>query len=578
MFASTLAKAQTNAAKSPIRNVGSEHSLLAAQPSATRAGQAHRLSWSIGNQATLRRQRVGELGAGTSPASQMASRPASGPVPAVQFHLSRVPNPLSGGQVHNAARLGTNGTGSPLPYFDRIQKSFGRNSVAEAQAHIGANAGAACDAIGANAFTTAGHIAFAGTPNLRLAAHEAAHVVQQRSGLHLDGGVGRSGDRHEQHANAVADRVIRGESSEALLSQYAATGGSRGTAVQKDEKKKDEPPVPGNARKGEVRLKDDGGNITTEDDKEIRTEDPFEHSILIFNKEDKTWKRQMYTLVPDADGNMTKQMGPVEDISEARAKALKVMNQKTAPFAQETEAGAAARVASDDAILAAKQEAFDHKDEYPARLAKYQSDLADYKALPPDEKKKARQPQPPMAPPAVRPVNKSKTTKCVDWPAQVYTAAGVTSKGKITFGPPTTLNSWRTFDTNPEGPKAGDVYYIWDEVKKQAAHMGEFKSAVKIPPAEAGGKDTLQRWVVTDGGQGDGYEKVNFIYERQRIFDSADKHFYDKAADAGATTAGRRLEGWVDIDVQIADEAKARADKAAAAAPKSPAKADATKQ
>jgi hypothetical protein len=88
---------------------------------------------------------------------------------------------------------------------------------------------------------------------------------------------------------------------------------------------------------------------------------------------------------------------------------------------------------------------------------------------------------------------------------------------------------------------------------------------VKIPKDEAGGKETLQRWVVTDGGHGDGYEKVNFIYERQRIFDTADQHFYDKAADAGATTAGRRLEGWVDIDVQIADEKSKGADPAAAA-------------
>ena len=499
---------------------------------------------------------------GPTPATPVPEA-ASGPTASrVQFDFSRVPVHPPGAQIHEAARLGTSGPGTALPYLDRIQESFGRHPVAGVQAHTGGMALAASEAIGANAFTTAGHVAFAARPTLRVAAHEAAHVVQQRAGLSLEGGVGRFGDRHERHADAVAERVTRGESSEALLDQYAASGVPTGEVVQKDG-----PPVPGNARKGEVRLKADGENITTEDDKEIRTEDPFEHSILIFDKQNKTWKRQMYTLVPGPDGTTSKQMGAAEDISEARAKALKVMNQKTAPSAQETEAGAAARVAADDAVFNAKVEAFDHKDEYPARLAKYQSDLEAYNQLPAAEKKSAHKPQRPIAPPAVRPTTTSKTTKCVDWPAQVYGAAGVTSKSQISFTPPTTLNSWRTFDKHPEGPKAGDVYYIWDEVKNQAAHMGEFKSAVKIPKDQAGGKETLQRWVVTDGGQGDGYEKVNFIYERQRIFDSADLHFYDKAADAGATTAGRRLVGWVDIDAQIADEAaqKAGASKPAAA-------------
>jgi hypothetical protein len=502
------------------------------------------------------------------PVPQMASGPTAS---RVQFDFSRVAIHPPSAQIHEAARLGTSGPSTSLPYFDRIQKSFGGHSVAEAQAHTGAAAQAASESLGANAFTTAGHIAFAAPPNLRIAAHEAAHIVQQRAGLSLDGGVGRIDDRHERHADAVADRVMRGESSEALLDHYAATGGSMGPVVQKDE-----PKVPANAKKGEVRLKDDGENITTEDDKEIRTEDPFEHSILIFNKTDKTWKRQMYTLVHNSDGTTSKQMGPAENISEARAKALKVMNQKTAPSAQETAAEAAGRVASDDAIFEAKVEAFDHKSEYPARLAKYHSDLDAYKQLSSDEKKKAKKPQPPMNPPDVRPTKKSKTTKCVDWPAQVYGAAGVKSK-EVSFTPPKTLNSWRTFDQHPEGPKPGDVYYIWDEVNKQAAHMGEFKSAVKIPKDQAGGKETLQRWVVTDGGQGDGYEKVNFIYERQRIFDSANQHFYDKAADAGATTVGRRLVGWVDIDVQIADEAQKATAKPAAAASKPP-KADAAKQ
>jgi LysM repeat protein len=68
-------------------------------------------------------------------------------------------------------------------------------------------------------------VAFAGAPSLHTAAHEAAHVVQQRGGVQLLGGVGAAGDEHEQHANAVADAVVTGGSAEGLLDAYAPGGG-----------------------------------------------------------------------------------------------------------------------------------------------------------------------------------------------------------------------------------------------------------------------------------------------------------------------------------------------------------------
>jgi len=51
--------------------------------------------------------------------------------------------------------------------------------------------------------------------------------VQQRGGVQLKGGVGESGDAHEQHANAAADAVVQGKSAEGLLDRYAggATSG-----------------------------------------------------------------------------------------------------------------------------------------------------------------------------------------------------------------------------------------------------------------------------------------------------------------------------------------------------------------
>jgi hypothetical protein len=45
--------------------------------------------------------------------------------------------------------------------------------------------------------------------------------VQQRGGVQLKGGVGQTGDAYEQHADQVADAVVRGESAEAVLDQHA---------------------------------------------------------------------------------------------------------------------------------------------------------------------------------------------------------------------------------------------------------------------------------------------------------------------------------------------------------------------
>ena len=134
--------------------------------------------------------------------------------------------------THAAAAHGTASGGGALPFRDAIQASFGRHDVGHVQAHVGGAASEACDAIGAQAYATGDHVAFGGAPDLHTAAHEAAHVVQQRSGVHLKGGVGAEGDAYEQHADAVADRVVRGESAEALLDQHA--GGAGGApAIQR---------------------------------------------------------------------------------------------------------------------------------------------------------------------------------------------------------------------------------------------------------------------------------------------------------------------------------------------------------
>jgi hypothetical protein len=147
------------------------------------------------------------------------------------------------------------GYGSPIPFFGEIQESFGRHDVGEIEAHVGGAAGEAAGDIGAEAYATGTHVAFARPPDLHTTAHEAAHVVQQRGGIDLEEGLGRQGDAYERHADAVADRVVKGASAEALLDEVATpgrSGGARTGAVQpKTEGKSQSPPARSGDGEGE---------------------------------------------------------------------------------------------------------------------------------------------------------------------------------------------------------------------------------------------------------------------------------------------------------------------------------------
>lgn len=124
-------------------------------------------------------------------------------------------------EVHEAARQGISGTSNKLPYLQTIQRSFGRHSLSAIEAHTDTAAQRGARAMGAEAFTTGKHVVFGREPSLHTAAHEAAHAIQQRAGVQLLGGVGQAGDPYEQHADAVADRVVQGQSSESLLDLFA---------------------------------------------------------------------------------------------------------------------------------------------------------------------------------------------------------------------------------------------------------------------------------------------------------------------------------------------------------------------
>ncbi|HWU89117.1 MAG TPA: DUF4157 domain-containing protein, partial [Kofleriaceae bacterium] len=141
----------------------------------------------------------------------------------VQFSSSgRDPSAASStGAIQDTAAKGVEGAGSPLPHLDQIQTSFGRHDVTSVQAHVGAAAASANAQMGSEAYATGSKVAFSGAPSLHTAAHEAAHVVQQRAGIDVADGVGQEGDEHERHADEVADAVVQGKSAEGLLDMVA---------------------------------------------------------------------------------------------------------------------------------------------------------------------------------------------------------------------------------------------------------------------------------------------------------------------------------------------------------------------
>jgi len=136
-------------------------------------------------------------------------------------------------QVTERAQEGVAGGGRAYPFLEQIGPLFGDHDVAGLSAHIGGQAGEVCQDLEARAFAHGDSVAFKGTPDLWTAAHEAAHCIAQSAGESVAGGVGNVGDAGEQMANAVADRVARGESAAELLpSLQAAQSGTSAPAVQ----------------------------------------------------------------------------------------------------------------------------------------------------------------------------------------------------------------------------------------------------------------------------------------------------------------------------------------------------------
>jgi hypothetical protein len=132
--------------------------------------------------------------------------------------------------VQTTANAGVASANSPLPHLDAIQRSFGKHDVSGIRAQVGGAATSATSELGAQAYATGDRVAFASTPDLHTAAHEAAHVIQQQRGAVGFQGLGAADDEHEHHADAVADAVVAGTSAEQLLDGLGEQGA--GQAIQ----------------------------------------------------------------------------------------------------------------------------------------------------------------------------------------------------------------------------------------------------------------------------------------------------------------------------------------------------------
>ena len=130
-------------------------------------------------------------------------------------------------EVTRAARLGMTGPARQLPHLDTIQRAFGSHDLRSVRAFQDEHSTAACASLGARAYASGENVSFAGKSDLHTAAHEAAHVIQQRAGVGFGGELGGSTDPFERHADRVAGLVVAGQSAEGELGRPTAASAHR---------------------------------------------------------------------------------------------------------------------------------------------------------------------------------------------------------------------------------------------------------------------------------------------------------------------------------------------------------------
>jgi len=149
----------------------------------------------------------------------------------VSVQRSRAAGVPTASNIERQAAVGVSGAGGAVPHAAQMEAAFG-TSFADVSAHSGAEAAAACDALGAHAYATGSRVAFkVADPEPALVAHELTHVLQQRSGVQAKG-AGES-VALESEADEVGARVARGESVADVTHKYTGATGAGLRSVQR---------------------------------------------------------------------------------------------------------------------------------------------------------------------------------------------------------------------------------------------------------------------------------------------------------------------------------------------------------
>lgn len=164
-------------------------------------------------------------------------------------------------RTKQVAKEGLIGTPQKFPHLEKIQPALGGNDLSNVQAYVGGPAAKAAETMGASAYAMGDKVAFKAHPDVATAAHEAAHVVQQRAGISLKDGIGQAGDHYERQADQVAGGVAAGRSTASQLDQL--TGGATGetSTVQRHGVEQDTESVDKNEQGDQVQLKIDPSEL-----------------------------------------------------------------------------------------------------------------------------------------------------------------------------------------------------------------------------------------------------------------------------------------------------------------------------